>query len=242
MRPHWRCAHARDHRLGAEEHRLQVDRDGEVEVGLGERRRRCAPGRCRHCSPARRPAPARARPRPSSAPPRRPGTHRRAPRPPCRPWPRIAVGHRLRLGRFLAVIHRNRRARFGQRNGNRPCRCPREPPVTKATRFAQIGHSPLPNIDHAAYHVTATPTVSREARMARLGFGAFLAPHHPIGENPMLQFRRDIELRAAPRRARLRRVLVRRAPLVGLGDDRLARDVPGRGRPSAPSASSSAPA
>ena len=29
--------------------------------------------------------------------------------------------------------------------------------------------------------------------MARLGFGAFLAPHHPIGENPMLQFRRDIE-------------------------------------------------
>ena len=30
--------------------------------------------------------------------------------------------------------------------------------------------------------------------MARLGFGAFLAPHHPIGENPMLQFRRDIDL------------------------------------------------
>src|SRR4051794_21811023 len=28
--------------------------------------------------------------------------------------------------------------------------------------------------------------------MAGLGFGAFLAPHHPIGENPMLQFRRDI--------------------------------------------------
>ncbi|MDP3163562.1 MAG: LLM class flavin-dependent oxidoreductase, partial [Reyranella sp.] len=30
--------------------------------------------------------------------------------------------------------------------------------------------------------------------MARLGFGAFLAPHHPIGENPMLQFRRDLSL------------------------------------------------
>src|SRR5688572_25982605 len=30
--------------------------------------------------------------------------------------------------------------------------------------------------------------------MARLGFGAFLAPHHPIGEHPMLQFRRDLEL------------------------------------------------
>ncbi len=30
--------------------------------------------------------------------------------------------------------------------------------------------------------------------MARLGFGAFLAPHHPIGENPTLQFRRDLDL------------------------------------------------
>ena len=29
--------------------------------------------------------------------------------------------------------------------------------------------------------------------MARLGFGAFLAPHHPIGEHPMLQFRRDLK-------------------------------------------------
>jgi limonene 1,2-monooxygenase len=28
--------------------------------------------------------------------------------------------------------------------------------------------------------------------MPRLKFGAFLAPHHPIGEHPMLQFRRDI--------------------------------------------------
>jgi len=27
----------------------------------------------------------------------------------------------------------------------------------------------------------------------RLGFGAFL-PHHPIGEHPMLQFRRDLDL------------------------------------------------
>lgn len=30
--------------------------------------------------------------------------------------------------------------------------------------------------------------------MARLRFGAFLAPHHPIGEHPMLQFRRDLDL------------------------------------------------
>ncbi len=29
--------------------------------------------------------------------------------------------------------------------------------------------------------------------MPRLSFGAFLAPHHPIGEHPMLQFRRDLD-------------------------------------------------
>ena len=66
--------------------------------------------------------------------------------------------------------------------------------------------------------------------MARLKFGAFLAPHHPIGEHPMLQFRRDLDLRRAARRARLRRVLVRRASLLGLGNHRLAGDVSGRRR------------
>ncbi len=30
--------------------------------------------------------------------------------------------------------------------------------------------------------------------MSKLGFGGFLAPHHPIGENPTLQFRRDLDL------------------------------------------------
>ena len=30
--------------------------------------------------------------------------------------------------------------------------------------------------------------------MPRLKFGAFLAPHHPVGENPLLQFRRDLDL------------------------------------------------
>jgi limonene 1,2-monooxygenase len=30
--------------------------------------------------------------------------------------------------------------------------------------------------------------------MQRLRFGAFLAPHHPIGEHPMLQFRNDLKL------------------------------------------------
>ncbi|MFU8815678.1 MAG: LLM class flavin-dependent oxidoreductase [Pseudomonadales bacterium] len=29
--------------------------------------------------------------------------------------------------------------------------------------------------------------------MTKVGFGAFLAPHHPIGENPTLQFRRDLD-------------------------------------------------
>ena len=29
--------------------------------------------------------------------------------------------------------------------------------------------------------------------MARMKFGAFLAPHHPIGEHPMLQMRNDIK-------------------------------------------------
>ena len=32
--------------------------------------------------------------------------------------------------------------------------------------------------------------------MARLKFGAFLAPHHPIGEHPMLQMRNDIRFAA----------------------------------------------
>ena len=32
--------------------------------------------------------------------------------------------------------------------------------------------------------------------MSRMKFGAFLAPHHPIGEHPMLQFRSDIEFAA----------------------------------------------
>src|SRR3712207_5633414 len=30
--------------------------------------------------------------------------------------------------------------------------------------------------------------------MTRMRFGGFLAPHHPIGEHPTLQIRRDIEL------------------------------------------------
>jgi len=36
--------------------------------------------------------------------------------------------------------------------------------------------------------------------MPRLGFGAFLAPHHPVGENPLLQFRRDLDFVVLPTR------------------------------------------
>ena len=31
------------------------------------------------------------------------------------------------------------------------------------------------------------------SEMSRIKFGAFLAPHHPLGEHPMLQFQRDID-------------------------------------------------
>ena len=30
--------------------------------------------------------------------------------------------------------------------------------------------------------------------MGKMKFGAFLAPHHPIGEHPMLQLQRDLDL------------------------------------------------
>ncbi len=32
--------------------------------------------------------------------------------------------------------------------------------------------------------------------MSRMRFGTFLAPHHPLGEHPMLQFQRDLDLAA----------------------------------------------
>lgn len=33
-----------------------------------------------------------------------------------------------------------------------------------------------------------------KGEVVRIKFGAFLAPHHPIGEHPMLQYRRDLDL------------------------------------------------
>ena len=40
----------------------------------------------------------------------------------------------------------------------------------------------------------AQGTPIRWRAMTRLRFGAFLAPHHPVGEHPMLLFRRDLDL------------------------------------------------
>jgi len=40
---------------------------------------------------------------------------------------------------------------------------------------------------------TEEQEIPEKTPMARLKFGAFLAPHHPIGEHPMLQFRRDLD-------------------------------------------------
>ncbi len=41
--------------------------------------------------------------------------------------------------------------------------------------------------------ISATPHY-RYVFMPRMRFGAFVAPHHPVGEHPMLQFRRDLDL------------------------------------------------
>ena len=54
----------------------------------------------------------------------------------------------------------------------------------------------------------------------RLGFGVFLAPHHPIGEHPTLQLERDLELGRMARPSALRRVLGRRASLRRMGNHR----------------------
>src|SRR6266481_1377869 len=69
---------------------------------------------------------------------------------------------------------------------------PRDPPVTNATRLFSNAIACAPyRIDPAG--PPCYPFRSKETPMPRLGFGAFLAPHHPIGENPTLQFRRDLK-------------------------------------------------
>jgi len=36
--------------------------------------------------------------------------------------------------------------------------------------------------------------MSEQSLMERIRFGTFLAPHHPVGEHPTLQFQRDLKL------------------------------------------------
>ena len=63
-----------------------------------------------------------------------------------------------------------------------------------------------------------------------LRFGAFFAPFHPVGQNPTLALEYDLERTVEPRPARLRRGLVRRAPLGRLRADRLPRGLHRRRR------------
>jgi limonene 1,2-monooxygenase len=46
----------------------------------------------------------------------------------------------------------------------------------------------------ASVNPVVRPGNPGEITMPRLKFGAFLAPHHPVGEHPLLQFRRDLDL------------------------------------------------
>ncbi|MBK8331827.1 MAG: hypothetical protein IPL07_05450 [Acidimicrobiaceae bacterium] len=54
----------------------------------------------------------------------------------------------------------------------------------------------------------------------RIKFPAFLAPHHPLGESPTLQFQRDLDLAAHLDRLGYDEFLARRAPQHRVGDDR----------------------
>jgi len=57
--------------------------------------------------------------------------------------------------------------------------------------------------------------------MTRIRFGTFLAPHHPVGEHPTLQFQRDLRLAEHLDKLGFDE-LVRRTSFLRLGDDRLA--------------------
>ena len=66
--------------------------------------------------------------------------------------------------------------------------------------------------------------------MPRIGFGAFLAPHHPIGEHPMLQFRRDLDFAEHLDKLGYDEFWCGEHHSSRLGDDRFAGNVPGRCR------------
>ena len=143
MRPHLRCAHARDHRLRAQEHRLQVHRDG--------RSRNRPRSACRRV---------RTSPMPALFTSTSTGPSARSTsaiiRATSAAWDTSArtatalppvVANRLhdalRRRALLKVVYSNRRARFGQRNRDGPADAPRTA-GHQGHAFAQIGHSPLP--------------------------------------------------------------------------------------------------
>ena len=67
--------------------------------------------------------------------------------------------------------------------------------------------------------------------MPGLSFGVFIAPYHPLGDSPLITFRRDLELIEWCDRLGLRRGVGRRAPLGGVGEHRRPGHVPRRRRP-----------
>ena len=68
---------------------------------------------------------------------------------------------------------------------------PEGPPHTSPTTPADGGRHPSPY----AFPMTTSSGLPG-GRPPRLEFGTFLAPHHPVGENPVLQFQSDLEFAA----------------------------------------------
>jgi hypothetical protein len=135
-------AHAGNHRLRAQEHRLQVDRDGEVEIRLGQRVDRA------HQTDARVVHQHVDRPQRLFGFGHHPrhldglghiGAHRHGPAALVPDFLHDAVRRR----RLLEVIHGDGGTGFGQRNRHRLA----DPPGAAGHQGhapAQIGHSPLP--------------------------------------------------------------------------------------------------
>ncbi len=65
-------------------------------------------------------------------------------------------------------------------------------------RYEQSGGSPAGGMPVTRIVLSETNAPERDTGespiMPRLRFGTFLAPHHPVGEHPMPQFRRDLDL------------------------------------------------
>src|SRR6266446_2493544 len=87
-----------------------------------------------------------------------------------------------------------------------PCKtCRRAPAVARASGGCAHGRHSIPELlvtesdlpcggrTRSLASVKQQQCRSERKLMARLRFGAFLAPHHPIGEHPMLQYRRDLD-------------------------------------------------